>query len=366
MKNKLKIALCHQSIYLEDAIGHDILGMYKLLNKMGIEVILVTEYLDKRLETKYNTLCLKNTSRFNFDILLYHHSIHWQRGEELLRKFSGDIIFKFHNITPATYFTSYSFLLEKKCKLGELATKELIQRYANHSWLADSHYNKLDLIETGLDRDKINVVAPFNKINLKMYARKNHNQKIKKIIFTGRFVPNKGHKHLINILKAYVKNFSSNIELQMVGVIDCELEAYFLHLLKEIHKYKLEDKVRIFVKLPQNKLMNLYQNADVFMCMSEHEGFCVPIIEAQAIGIPVIAANSSAIPETIGYSAGKFPKSEDDYIYYASMLDDILKNSAVYQGLVNRGLQNVMTRFLNPLIETQFVKAIYPTLMRYI
>lgn len=365
--NKLvpRIAICHQSISLDDIINHDVIGMYKLLTKMGLKVTLVGEFIDERLKNTFNFQNAYDLVKTDFDILIYHHSSYWQLGEKLIKKFRKDLIIKFHHIIQPHFFSPYSLIMKKKCQLAWQMTESFIQKSINALWLTDSFNDKSALKKLGCDDDKIKVVSPFNRLDLKL-NRSNQNHDCKKIIFAGNFFPHNGHMHLVNILKEYIKNFSPSLELQMIGSTNEELQIYFYQLLKKIHKDKMEKNVRIFANIPYENLATSFEKADLFICMSEDEGFQIPILEAQARGIPIIAGKSPEISEMIGYGLGNFPEKNDDYLYYAQMLHEALQNQQLRESLIHKGIKNVTQRFLNSTIETQFITSIYPILKKYI
>ena len=120
----LKISIAHENISEKDAIGHDILGMAKLLRELGVEVTLFGQNFSEGVCEQYNTCCsMESLIENKSSILIYHHSVYWEEGSELLENFKGEIIFKFHNVTPFHYFSKYSALYEDFCKKGNSQTK---------------------------------------------------------------------------------------------------------------------------------------------------------------------------------------------------------------------------------------------------
>jgi glycosyltransferase involved in cell wall biosynthesis len=249
-----------------------------------------------------------------------------------------------------------------------MMTKYLVQQFEDSIWLADSQYNKETLCHFGLKWQKVAVVPPFNKIEPEEKLIFYRKSKVKKIMFVGRFVPNKGQRHLIEILRQYIKFFSSNIEFIFVGSVEPPLKTYFNELIQKIDQYNLEKNIRIFTDLPSSLLSKLYKEVHMFLCMSEHEGFCVPLIEAQHFEIPVLAGNRTAIRETLGAQQllVDFPQSEEELVYIANLMHQTLCNADLYNYLVKQGKENVSERFYNDKIEKTFVQSINPVIAEYI
>jgi len=105
----------------------------------------------------------------------------------------------------------------------------------------------------------------------------------------------------------------------------------------------------------------------VYMSMSDHEGFCVPIVEAQALGLPVVAMDSSAIRGTAGNGQliAAPPIQHDDYVFYALLLEEVFQNAELRRTIVKNGYRNVDARFRREVIENGFMQALLPMLREF-
>ena len=77
------------------------------------------------------------------------------------------------------------------------------------------------------------------------------------------------------------------------------MEAYYEQLKRYVEALDLKD-VYFTGHIKFDEILAYYRTADVFVCMSEHEGFCVPLVEAMYFGVPIVAYDSSAIADTLG------------------------------------------------------------------
>ncbi|NIR26507.1 MAG: glycosyltransferase, partial [Gammaproteobacteria bacterium] len=112
------------------------------------------------------------------------------------------------------------------------------------------------------------------------------------VLFVGRVSPNKGHVHLMNTVLYYRMLFDDNIRLVIAGHVSPHLTKYYAHLLRMARSLGISKNVEFWGKVTTRQLASLYRESDAYLLLSEHEGFCVPILEAQSQGLPVIAYDS--------------------------------------------------------------------------
>lgn len=351
-----RFLIMHQTVTSHDAIGNDIERMYEILkekypckiyaqNKFNTRVeYLPDEELDAWLEDK-------NT------ILIYHHSVYWEFGEDSLHKCKGKIIFRYHNITPPEFFEPYNDFHYQQCSLGREQTTRLAKDFLDAYWMSDSEYNTLDVTDF-VSKDRIGICAPFNKIE--QWAEKTPDEQILKellvgdtlnVLFVGRIAPNKGYKSLIRILHYYCANFDCNVKLRMVGKFDEGIAKFNEELRTLIAQCGLKNNVEFIGEINDATLMSYYLGSDVFLCTSEHEGFCVPIIEAQFFQLPIITTDSTAIPETIGSNQLVLKDNEKNF---AAALRVLKENEEYRRFLRTEGRKNFDQRFCNQKIADTF------------
>ncbi|MGH7818736.1 MAG: glycosyltransferase, partial [Candidatus Binatia bacterium] len=127
-------------------------------------------------------------------------------------------------------------------------------------------------------------------------------------LHVGRLVPNKRLEDVLKIFYFYRKRVDPDARLFLIG-IDTDMEIYSFALRQMIHDIGLKGVV-FPGRVTERELVSYYRIADVYLCMSEHEGFCVPLLEAMHFGVPVIAYAAGAVPETLG-DAGALATRKD-------------------------------------------------------
>jgi glycosyltransferase involved in cell wall biosynthesis len=359
------VVIAHQTIAEGDAIGHDIMGMYDTLTELGYNTSLYAEYSFGRSSHLRRSLSqLKGILGKEDTILIYHHSINWEAGEKAISNFNGRTIFKYHNITPPDLFRSFSDLHYHSCSLGIEQTKRLIDGHKNAIWWGDSEFNNADLKKMGLESNKYVVVPPFNLIdeldrvepNFKVINSIIDNKK-NNVLFVGRVAPNKGHTHLIKTINAYKKMFDSNVHLWIVGALDNDnSRLYNEHLKALIRNYGLDNDITFLDKQPIENLKAYYLGCDEYLCTSEHEGFSVPIIEAQKLMLPVITLGNTALSETVGKN--QIVLKNMDYDYAASALFTLYTEEKIRKFCRKHGLINYESRFTNAIIKEKFISTL--------
>lgn len=350
----MNVVIMHQTITNHDAIGNDIERMFNILNRHGSCKCFATNRFNDQLDymgIEELDAFLRNPS----NLVIYHHSVFWEEGEVLLHKCRAKLIIRYHNITPPVFFESHNQFHYQQCKRGREQTERFVKDFPDAFWLLTSDYNGLD-VAGAINKE---VCAPFHKMDIwgdgtpdeEILKSLIHGREIN-LLFVGRVAPNKGHLLLIDILRCYCHNYGNNIKLRIIGKFDEGLVSYNQELLNRIKEYGLQDRIEFIGEITDSTLLSYYLGSDIFLCTSEHEGFCVPIIEAQRFHLPIIARYSSAIPETIGNGQVVL---REDVREYASAIHLIAENSAYSSFLSEKGYENYESRFSYKKLEEQFL-----------
>lgn len=309
-----------------DAIGNMVLELSNKLNQMGYMNYIV--YGDSY-ERDFNTYQVSN---FNFnknDIVIYHMSIGSRcsyifKNIKVRRK-----IMIYHNITPARFFSDNKEAASN-CKKGR---DELnILRNTPNLSIAVSKYNEQELIEIGYNNTK--VIPCIHRIDELLTLKTNVTLKKENTIFitVGRIVSNKCISDVIRVFIEYHKMNRDSL-LYIIGKYDND--NYFKHIEKLIKNERMSNYIKISGMITNQELAKYYQMADAYICMSEHEGFCVPIIEAMAFGVPVFAYDSSAVSDTVSHSGILF--KEKNYNFIAKKIFDTLNNTIELKNIIEAG-----------------------------
>ena len=165
----------------------------------------------------------------------------------------------------------------------------------------------------------------------------------------GRIAPSKGHPFLLRVLRYLVHDLGTPATLDIVGKADPRMVSYVRLLALLVREYGLEAHVRFHGEITTPELARLYAEASVCVMASDHEGFCVPVVEAMAFGVPVVALGTSAIPETVG-DAG-IVWNERDPRRFALTLRHLLGDPSERAALGGLGRARYEARFTNERIE---------------
>lgn len=319
-----------------DAVGNDTLALQSVLDDMGYKSSIYAENIDKRLN-KVNVKHIKEIGKINSDDLIIYHlstgtDLNLWIKEQKCRK-----IMIYHNITPPHFFSDYNRGSELLCTEGYEQVKALTNTF--DAVYADSEYNKQELIKMGYKCEikVLPILIPFEdyekKPNQKV-VRKYGSEDCVNIVFVGRIAPNKKQENVIKAFYEYHKNYNSNSKLFLVGSYS-GLENYHQRLVDYYDSLGLTQNDIVFPgHIKFDEILAYYSVADVFLCMSEHEGFCVPLVEAMCFDIPIIAKDTSAIGYTLGESGVLL--GENSSLEYAGMIHYLMTNKEFRDEIVMR------------------------------
>jgi glycosyltransferase involved in cell wall biosynthesis len=235
------------------------------------------------------------------DVTIFHFALPSPMTSAFAR-LDGARVLQYHNITPAAFFAPYSPGLFRLASIGRQELASLV----GHVDLAlgDSEFNRRELEELGFAPTGVLPIA-VDTGRITGAPRRPALEKILgdgliNILFVGRIVPNKridDHIRLAEVYKRYVDNYYRFI---FVGRYD-GVPAYYAQVRALIAEYRmLPDRFWFTGPVPDADLAAFYRWADAYVSLSEHEGFCVPLIEAMAADVPVLAYAAGAVPETLG------------------------------------------------------------------
>ncbi len=295
----MKIHQYHYSISQGDAISNQMFLIQKTLSEKGIQGEL---YCGDKIDTA-------EIEKGNW--LLIHHSQGNPHLENLLSlKIKKALVY--HNVTPAEYF-SHDSLLNHLCTLGRKQLS-LFPEKVDRSF-ADSIYNAEEL---GPLSRQTEILPLLDLKPLKPQIAKSR-EKLK-ALFVGRITPHKNQARLIEIARE-LENIKTPVSLAIVGGSDPIYQTYLNALTRNL---KVEDSVDFVGKVSDSELEMHYENADFFICMSLHEGFCIPLVEAMRYQIPVFALKSAAVPDTLGSAAIQF--DDDNAFDVACTIKAVMEN----------------------------------------
>jgi glycosyltransferase involved in cell wall biosynthesis len=361
---KLEACIVFMSPHISchDAVSNDIAMMYELLKDIGYHCVVYAEACyNKNLERISEKTLIRLIQR-NDTIVIYHHSIFWNLGEYFLKKVRGKLIIRYHNVTPSKFFEPYCYEYAYQCQKGRDQTLRFVQKYPKAVWLTASVYNAQEI--SRVSPEHLKVCPPFHcieSLNEQGYDSSLLEQIKSKgavqILFVGRMAPNKGHMLLLKILEEYIHTYGNNVFLHIIGKNDPKLQIYYNQIRQLIQDKNLSMHVEFIGEADDKQLLTYYLASDFFVCASEHEGCCIPLLEAQYCRLPVIALDRAAVSETLGVNQLSF--AEKNAALFASAIYIISQNPAWRQTLIEQGIENFKERFTSEHITHLFFECIH-------
>lgn len=356
----MNIAIATPVLVPGDAVSNDVIGMYRALESLGHRVSIFAHHSVVRDLPVEDIGTVEEFVAHPEDIFIYHFSVGWDQGLHLSKSLPCRKVIKYHNVTPPEFYDPVNIDYANVCRAGRLMLED-IARLPIDLFLSDSAYNMRELIDRGASPSRNRVVPPFHQIDRLVEADADLAtlERLRdgrtNILMVGRLAPNKGHVDLVKAFAAYHSRYNPLTRLIIVGKHDPRLQSYIDSVHEAIAAADLEEHVMFTEEVTDEQLKAYFLAAHIFAIATEHEGFCVPVVEAMAHHVPVIAYASTALTETVG-SAGIVWEERDALLMSASIAE-VVRNSETCEHLAEVGWQRYRSHFRNDVIRTRFTDA---------
>ncbi|MBM9577490.1 glycosyltransferase family 4 protein [Leptospira sp. 201903070] len=305
-----------------DGIGNDIKGISNVL---------------KTLEIPNSIFCLKNLSKENYEIQVHPIGQEFKREDvhilnyggcgyplDWFRDLPGKKIIRYQSFTPVAYFKNFvspeiynTLQLEEKRSLLELYSL----KNETDLFLPSSEFNAEFLRSLGIENQLILPIVRKYKIRETFPKDKREFT----IGFIGRISPNKKMEDLLELLPSILK-FRQNVQLLICGNVPPVFKEYYIFLKKLVLQKRLTGHVQIRLNANDEEMESFLNSMDLYVCMSEHEGFNIPVLEAFGAGVPVISYSAGATPETMKNGGILFKnKSFESMTFLAGLIDHLIE-----------------------------------------
>jgi L-malate glycosyltransferase len=314
-----------------DAVGDSARRVRDLLRGMGHQADVFALTIDDDLHGDVRPF--SDPTARQGDLTIFHFALVSPMTAEFARLPRGRVL-QYHNVTPAHFFGPWDSAM---FRLAELSRDDL-QSLAGHTDVAlgDSEYNRRELERLGFSNtgvfpiavDLSRITAPIERPALEDVL----DDGLQNFLFVGRIAPNKKIEDHIRLAEFYKRYVDERYRFIFVGKTD-GVPRYYNMVRALIAEFQMPPDRFIFTgPVPDEELAVYYRTASVYVSLSEHEGFCVPLLEAMAADVPVLAYASSAVPDTLGGAGISFtPK---DLELAAELLCELAFNDRLRQSVI--------------------------------
>ena len=316
------------------AIGRHVLGVHQSLVDAGVDAVVWADDIKAGLPP-----IARPTSEFfggpatRADaVLLYHTAMGSPLGDQLLAR-PEPLVLDHHNLTPPDFFDPWEPALAENLAGGRAQVDALARRAV--LGIGDSAFNASELAAAGCARTA--VVPVFMQLGVAAdparVAALRGSTTGARWLFVGRVVPNKAIHDLVAAFAAYRHGFDPDARLHVVGAPGSA--GYSAALMRLVDRLEVAEHCEFTGAVSDDDLAAHYRAADVFVCVSDHEGFCVPVVEAMAARLPVVAFDTTAVGETIADGGMLLARKSPTLV--AAALHRVVHDATLREHLLDRG-----------------------------
>ena len=308
MKEYAAIHQFHSGTAQGDAITQQMLELQGHLRRMGHASEIFAEHITEGLRDRI--LPIGGYAGSSANLLLMHHSLGYPMFDEVIGR-PDDVVAVYHNVTPERYFSDPVF--RDALRLGREQLSLLAVRAA--VGVAASNFNRREMLAVGFRR--VEVLPVRTDYSEFVPSSREPGRRSTDWLYVGRIVGNKCQHELVRAFAVYVDNFEDG-DARLVLVGDTVHADYVEVVKEEARRLGVGDRVVMLGKVSDRQLRSAFLGAGVFVSLSEHEGFGVPILEAMAARIPVVGYAAAAVPETMG-GAGILLRTKEPEVVAATV-----------------------------------------------
>jgi glycosyltransferase involved in cell wall biosynthesis len=318
------------SLTYGDAISDEMLEIQKVLREKGYQSEIFIRFYDPRLAKYVRDYREYKKLSSSQNVIIFHFSIGSPVSKMFFRVLDKKIMI-YHNITPFEYFLDFHRILARECYKGRLEIKLFVDKV--NLALGDSEYNRQELAEVGYPQTGVlPILLDFSKFDIQgdPLTQAIFSTGKTTLLYVGRLIPNKKFEEIIKTFYFYKKYFNTNSQLILAGDYR-GVERYLASLLGLVDKLELKD-VHFTGHVEFPELVSFYRLADIYLSLSEHEGFGVPLLEAFYMKVPVVAFAAGAVEETM--NGGGVILRKKDFLKTAALVQEIIRDQELRRKIV--------------------------------
>ena len=299
MNSSLTINQWIPAAHRGDAVGDNARAVRDLLRRWGHTSNIFALSIDDNMAGE--AVPWSDSASSGGDVTIYHYGVPSPMSERFGR-LPGARVLHYHNVTPAHFFAPYDAGIARMCQVGrdELATLAdrtdlgLGASEFSRAELVAMGFPKTDVLPIFVDTDRLRHAPPVPALDKLL------SEPFVNILFVGRIVPNKKIEDHIRLAEHYKRYVDFAYRFIFVGRFD-SVPRYYDAIRGLLAEYRmLNDRFWFTGPVPDAELAAYYRHAHAYVSLSEHEGFCVPLVEAMSMDVPVLAYGAAAVPETLG------------------------------------------------------------------
>lgn len=332
---ELRYRAVHQvlpSLHVADASGAHTLRAREALRQAGYTSEIFVEHVDAPLAAHAQHIDQLDAYGGAGTALLYQLSVGSAVVERLLAR-PEPLLVDYHNLTPASFFWEWAPDWLDAVALGWRQLHRLAPRTLHA--MADSAFNEADLVRAGYRSTA--VVPPLLDVGsggtAASWPRRRWLGHGTRWLFVGKLLPHKGAHRLVQAFAAYRQAYDREARLSLVG--GTPIAAYRDAVVAYAEDLGVGRSVEVAGAVSDEALARRYASADVFVCLSAHEGFCFPLVEAMAHGLPIVAARAGAVADTLGGAGVVLRSARPSQV--AAAVHRVLADTDLHSHLVARG-----------------------------
>jgi L-malate glycosyltransferase len=288
-----------------DAIGDSARRVRDMLRELGHESELYALTMDD--ELKDDVQPFGDASARRGDVTIFHYALPSPMTTAFASLDRARVL-QYHNVTPAAFFAPYDPALFRLASLGRAELATLAGR--TDLALGDSEYNRQELEALGFGPTGVFPIAVDTSRITQAADRPALDEVLEdglvNFLFVGRIAPNKKIEDHIKLAEMYKRYVDAYYRFIFVGRYDV-VPQYYSTIRALMSEFRLLNNRFVFTgAVSDAELAVYYRHAAVYISMSEHEGFCVPLVEAMAADVPVLAYAAAAVPDTLGGAGVQF------------------------------------------------------------
>ena len=295
-----------------DAIGDSARRVRDFLRGMGHDSEIFALTIDDDL--RHDIRPFSDPAAKRGDVTIFHFALPSPMSAAFSSLPHGRVL-QYHNVTPARFFAPYSPGLFRLASIARAELADLAP--AADLALGDSAYNRRELDELGFARTGVMPIAVdtdrLTKAPRQPVLEEILDDGLVNFLFVGRIAPNKKIEDHIRLAEQYKRYVDAYYRFIFVGRYDV-VPDYYAAIRALMAEYEmLEDRFLFTGPVPDAELAAYYRASSVYISLSEHEGFCVPLVEAMAMDVPVLAYSAAAVPDTLGGAGVQFAPKDLEY-----------------------------------------------------